>query len=440
MKVSKLKNILCFLVFLCILFLGKIAYAEETVDLTYAYTIEKIDLTGINIQLSNKDTTAIGKIISSSVSSYEEPKISSNTTGTTVTIIPGKITIKVNTDKVDATSYYLPIVSSEKYIVKTPTNSQYTKDKTKYFFYNNATTPVKSPVSVARWQSGNVYYLTRYDLEIINTTETDFIPYANGKYIDASNWNVSLDNNRFILKSAFYNSDISKFALKNKVQLVFGKQLEILEPQTTDTDTTIDLRTDRKIRVTNADGSVSHDYTLHVEMPWKVNVPSVGRNFNSVTLKYKNIDGILQESKEESNGGGLDYIYIPAGETVTGSLKANDGENKIIKTLSLTTESGSSVPVKVMPNSNIFTFVMPADVVIFPSKIEFEDADTTSYSLTGEVSQIGKTNMGSIAFSDSEGNSIQNAQAGQTVTATARHFYTGLLQLMNLMQVCLNTF
>lgn len=425
MRVSKLKNILFFSIILCILFMGKIVYAEETVDSTYVYKIEKLDLTGVNIQKTRNDTTTMGEIISSSVSMYQEPIVAWNSKKTTAKITAGKITVVVNTDAVDAKTYYIPAISEDKFQISSPTNALFESktSESKMSFYKTSTptaTAMKSPIGIGMWKNGTVWYYTTYDLEIINRTETDFIPYANGKYIDASNWDVSLNNNQFILKSTYYHSDISKFALKNKVQLAFGKRLEILDPQTTDTDTTIDLRTDRKIKVTNADGSVSHDYTLHVEMPWKVNVPSLGlRNFNSVTLKYKNIDDNLQESKEDSIGGGLDYIYIPAGETVTGSLKAKDGENKIIKTLSLTTESGSSVPVKVMPNSNIFTFVMPADVVILPSTIEFEDADITSYSLNGKVSQIAKTDMGSIVFSDAEGNPIQNAQAGQTVTATA---------------------
>ena len=43
MRISKLKNILFFSILLCILFIGKIVYAEETVDSTYEYTIEKFD-------------------------------------------------------------------------------------------------------------------------------------------------------------------------------------------------------------------------------------------------------------------------------------------------------------------------------------------------------------------------------------------------------------
>ncbi len=363
-------------------------------------------------------------MISSQIMQYDTPIVDDEDEENPY-LIMGKITIRIDAAQPVA-SYVLESVPEEQYTVNSPSVDSFETSDDDYKVLHNfadedVTSMTLSRIDIGEWMDDDeITYITQYDLQIINTTETDFIPYSSGKYIGDNNWDSSLENYQFVLKSTSYRSDISNFALKNKVQLAFGKKLEILEPQTTDTDTTIDLRTDRKIRVTNADGSVSHDYTLHVEMPWQVKVPSLGlRNFNSVTLKYKNIDDNLQESKEDSIGGGLDNIYIPAGETVTGSLKAKDGENKIIKTLSLTTESGSSVSVTVMPNSNVFTFVMPADVVILPSTIEFEDADTTLYGLKGEVSQIAKTNMGSIAFSDAEGNLIQNAQAGQTVTATA---------------------
>lgn len=426
----KIKKKLIILLIVCVsifstCFFPKKTYAAEqnSIGKEYGYQVSKLDLTGV--QIYNKRNTKVKfDVISSQIMQYDTPIVDDEDEENPY-LIMGKITIRIDAAQPVA-SYVLESVPEEQYTVNSPSVDSFETSDDDYKVLHNfadedVTSMTLSRIDIGEWMDDDeITYITQYDLQIINTTETDFIPYSSGKYIGDNNWDSSLENYQFVLKSTSYRSDISNFALKNKVQLAFGKKLEILEPQTTDTDTTIDLRTDRKIRVTNADGSVSHDYTLHVEMPWQVKVPSLGlRNFNSVTLKYKNIDDNLQESKEDSIGGGLDNIYIPAGETVTGSLKAKDGENKIIKTLSLTTESGSSVSVTVMPNSNVFTFVMPADVVILPSTIEFEDADTTLYGLKGEVSQIAKTNMGSIAFSDAEGNLIQNAQAGQTVTATA---------------------
>lgn len=425
MKIKK-KLIILFIVcvgifFAC--FFPKKTYAaeENSVGKEYGYQVSKLDLANVTIYNKRKKNIKFNAI-SCNVIQYDTPQVDDENKNDQY-LTMGKIIIKIDVVQPDA-NYVLSAVPKEQYTVNNPSIdgfNNFSDTQNLYSFAKGGTTSLGlSKINIGDWTDENqIMYTTQYDLQIINTTETDFIPYSGGKYI-GDNWNSSLENYQFVLKSTYYHSNISKFNLKNNVQLAFGKRLEILDPKTTDTATTIDLRTDRKIRVTNADGSVSHDYTLHVEMPWQVNVPSpVSRNFNSVTLKYKNIDDNLQESKEDSFGGGLNNIYIPAGETVTGSLKAKDGENKIIKTLSLTTESGSSVSVKVMPNSNIFTFVMPADVVILPSKIEFEDADITSYSLNGKVSQIAKMDMGSIAFSDEEGNTIQKARAGQTVTATA---------------------
>ena len=272
MRISKLKNILFFSILLCILFMGKIVYAEETVDSTYVYKIEKLDLTGVNIQKTKSDTTTIGEIISSSVSMYQEPIVTWNAKKTMATIKAGKITVVVNTDAVDAKSYYMPAISEDKFQISSPTNALFESktSESKMSFYKTSTlTAMKSPIGIAAWKYGTVNYYTTYDLEIINNTNTDFIPYSSGKYINIANWDISLNEKQFIIKSSTYKNDIGKFALQKNVQLPLGKKIEILEPQATDTDTAIDLRTDRKIRVTNADGSVSHDYTLHVVMPWK---------------------------------------------------------------------------------------------------------------------------------------------------------------------------
>lgn len=435
-KKIRIRGVLVWLILIGIFICAPRVYAAEgeTYGWEYAYKIKNLDLSGIEI----KKSTNVFQIESSKVELYDNPVLDTASNEHSKKLHCGKIILYINTECPHAASYKMQGVAVSKYTIKEPTSSLFSEKtkETKSNFYRSATMTTTIPIgdsptiTVASWQLGStntdiVTYMTMYDLVIVNKSKTDFLKYADGSYLNLSNWKTDVTANIFKISSDIYLAGLDKLKFQSNVQLPFGKTLTVLDSsEHTDAAGYLDLRTDRKINVSNGDKSISRDYTIHAEMPWKISIPAGSlRNYGNIRIKYTDLKGEYNENTEPVGSTSYSIDNVPAGTTVRVSLNTNNSaeSNKVISNIQLKKSDGSAVAVKILPNSNIFTFEMPADVITFPEEVDFSEADESLYhKLSAEVTKTSRgEKMGTVTFQDESGNEIDRAVNGQQITAIA---------------------
>lgn len=134
--------------------------------------------------------------------------------------------------------------------------------------------------------------------------------------------------------------------------------------------------------------------------------------------------------KTSVTDGGVSASGLCEGDVVTVRM-GNPHSNKDLKAVALTTNDASKTPVSATVSGDSFTFTMPAagvrSALVDNSANKwrtYEDSDTTRYTLVGTASTYDKTDasgiaMGSVIFTDENGNTIKQATAGAKVTAKA---------------------
>ena len=395
-------------------------HAEETVDGSYAYQFTIGDLKGVALLGSGGKEFAT--ICSSEWEPYAKPRVEP-TPGMkgSYDITVGKLTICFSSEKAYpdslATGDILDLDA-----VTPPTTGKYSDkaDGEPYsnidFFGNFKANKIQNEL-LAYWQDASgILYNTQIDIQLINDSEEDFAKKDDGTYdikvSGDSSITVSLDkeNRKITLKSERYKDTIDHMFLIYPT--VAGKKAEWKEKKEGDAHDGSNLREDRELVVSDTAGT-ERIYTVHMDMPWRLDLGnSHQRNYNLVSIAY---GGTTQSNVSTTEK----FDDIPAGETVTMVIEPKD-PGKVIDGVNLNCKGPSGAP-SVTTSGNTFSFVMPGDgeVTIDPvTSITFKAADENDYSLTGEVPQnTNRVSMGTVAFSDEQGNPISIAKAGNTVCA-----------------------
>ena len=148
--------------------------AEESIDKTYAYTIDKIDLTGAFFQDDNKNN--IIPISSFSLQTYNNMKLSLDTVNEKH-IIAGKIVVTVNTDLEWQRCYLsaIPEVSFTRPVSGLFNNNTETLQP----ILKNERTEIAAfseSITIGSWTDNDtgIKYCTEYELEINNQSKSNF--------------------------------------------------------------------------------------------------------------------------------------------------------------------------------------------------------------------------------------------------------------------------
>lgn len=425
------KHIITFgVIIICFIILSMRLYAEETVDATYAYQLNTLSVDGLYIDSVYNDDRIEG-VKSVTIQNYDDVKVENMRAGKYY-IYAGKISVIVDTSVGRKNTY-------AKYSVKgiTGSNATYSEPKVKEYaskvketlsFKSSGLNLYDTTGNVAtsalfgwwRTSDGTTTYYTYYDIEFKNISDNDFVMNTSGAYftVHDSNFKViyDADERKITLTGAVYLESIKKMYLVGTT--VFGKTLVWDDLKTGESATSIDLTEDRTFKVYNADNSVSNEYTVHADMPWKLDFGGLSvRNYYVDQISYGTVSNIYDSMTNYS----IALNNVPSGSKVTVivSPKSADDQGKVIESVTLTDESGGALTAEVVPNSNTFSFTMPASVVTAGATITFKEADATMYSLSGDVAKTSSNiAMGSISFQNENGNVISTARAGQKIKAS----------------------
>lgn len=394
--------------------------ADTEPDNTYIYKINSMSLPGNSFQ--NIQGSALAEISDFQLETYPNVRVESATNEKK--IFAGKMKFTVNTDNAWDQSYWQKVTEI---VYQKPTTEMYKEENGKMLLSEQMTVipAFSDSVLIGYWTDDDgIKYSTYYDLEIKNLSDKNFgsdIAKLNGA-------TVSLDESTKIITFRKKNSTPpSAYTMNITMYPVFGKKVELIDLQqgeevTTDGDnklSKVDFATgDRSIKVVDiSTGAVTGNYTLHLDFPWKLFIPS-SRNYVITKISYTNFSGTAKirtgNSSTAINSGG-----VKAGTQVTVEITPDEAnKNKILSTATFEKISGYMSPSSnVVEGTNTFTFIMPNGRVQLPMNVTYKNSDIY-YDLTGEVTTTnnGSIQMGTVTITNAEGQVISSAKAGTMVT------------------------
>lgn len=411
----------------------------DSIDSDYAYKIQKLDL--VNQYFSNTLFVDKIKMDSLEISDYDKTECRVESNNNTSKIYAGKITIHVSTNEADGTYYFPQLGEGEKYQIETPAGIKYQqkKEEKKGKLSDSSgqlqLTPSTNDIFIGAWtDTDGQTYETYYDLAIVNTSDQYIM--SNSLYLNTSeSYTKQIDTSYSkIIFSCDYNLGT---VLNVSIKPVFRKKIEIkdekpytkIEISNDGINRLVDVNFetgDRKINVYNEDRSQSKEYEIHLNMPWKVNIPeSSQRNYVIEGIEYTDIFGdewIYPNDDYGSAEDNIDYIEVPAGNTIKFTINNKNDRTKVLKDVSfINTSAGPGIAPEVTIDRNTISFKMPTGVVNFGYNFTFDEASSPSYTLTGEAEKTNDNllSMGRVSFTNEAGENVFSAKQNEKITVAA---------------------
>lgn len=411
------------------------AKAAQDPDLSYAFKIESLDLTGVF--LKSLQGTDLIKVDAFEIQPYDAVTITQGTANEKVLHV-GKMKINVNTTERWQT-VYIPAVSDIKYSSPTANSDKAVETLDALLRGKQQQIPLfGTDFKIAAWtDTEGIKYTTCYDLEIINSSDVDFCIDEQNGIAYASGYSSEYDDTTKVI-SLKSSTKLAPSEQSVNLYPVYRKDIQILNTKDNgekvtiyDNYTTLSKLNFRKgnytLHVLDGAGKISGEYTLQMDVPQKVTIlPGIlKKSYNITEIKYTNYSGqeVVVKTPLNQNPQIKSIEDIKSGTLVSVSVVPilSKDVGKILAEVPEQKNSPMKPDVTVLEGQNIFTFIMPNGWVTLPLTVTFKEAEAKTYGLNGEASKTnnGRISMGTVEFKNDSGETIYQAEAGTQVTVTA---------------------